>query len=133
MTSALHKIKFKKNTNPMKILSDISAVEIRCKKTLNEERMIEMMQSCAGDDYAEVIVVADGIAQLKSVGTCNATALEMYKAMQKMWQIAGHNDDEEDDNNDNDSKQLETLLGAVKQKQGVKYPHIQAGYLPVSK
>jgi hypothetical protein len=77
------------------------------------------MQSCAGDEYGQIIVIADGIVQLKMVGTHNATALELCKAMQKMWQIAGYNDDkEEDDNNDKDSKQLETLLGAVKQKPG---------------
>jgi hypothetical protein len=104
----------------MKILSDISAVEIRYKKTLDEERKIEIMQSCAGDDYAQVIVVADSVARLKSSGTHDATAaLELCKAMQKTWQIADHNDDEEEDNdNDNDSKQLERLLGTVKQKQG---------------
>jgi hypothetical protein len=64
LTSALHKIKLKKNTNPMKILSDISAVQVRFKKTLNKERKIKIMQSCAGDNYAQVIVVADRIAQI---------------------------------------------------------------------
>jgi hypothetical protein len=45
------------------------------------------------------------------------TALELCKALEKLWQIAGHNDDKEEDNNDeNDSKQLEASLGAVKQK-----------------
>jgi hypothetical protein len=35
-----------------------------------------------------------------------------------LWQIAGHNKDKEEDSDKfNDSKQLETLLGAVKQKQ----------------
>jgi hypothetical protein len=38
--------------------------------------------------------------------------------MKKTWQIAGHNNDiEEDHEDDNDSKQQETLLGALKQKQ----------------
>jgi hypothetical protein len=36
--------------------------------------------------------------------------------MKNMWQIAGHNNDNKEDN-DNDSKRLESLLGAVKQKQ----------------
>ncbi len=37
----------------MKILPDISAVEVRFKKTLDDERKIEVMQSCTGDDYAQ--------------------------------------------------------------------------------
>jgi hypothetical protein len=44
------------------MLSDISAVEVRFKKTFNEERKIEVIQGCVGDDYAQVIVIADGIA-----------------------------------------------------------------------
>jgi hypothetical protein len=118
LISALQKIKLKKNTNPMKILSDISAFEVRFKKTLDEERKIETVQGCEGDKYAQIIVVADGIAQLKSGRACDATALELCKAMKKMWRIVGHNDDnvEVDDNND-DSTGLETSLGAVKRKQ----------------
>jgi hypothetical protein len=46
----------------MKILTDISAVEIRYKKTLDEERKIEILQSCAGDNYIQVIVVVDSVA-----------------------------------------------------------------------
>jgi hypothetical protein len=61
LMSALPKIKLKKNTNPMRILSDISAIEIRFKKTLNKERKVEVMQSCTGDDYAQVIVIVDGV------------------------------------------------------------------------
>ncbi len=80
-------------------------VEIRYKKTLNEEKKIEIVQSCAGDDYAQVIVVADSVARINSSGVCDATTLELHKAMQKMWRIAGHNDDKEEDNdNNNDSK-----------------------------
>ncbi len=41
LMSALQKIKLKKNANLMKILSDISVVEVRFKKALNEERNIE--------------------------------------------------------------------------------------------
>jgi hypothetical protein len=72
--SALHKIKLKKHTNPMKILTDISAVKIRYMKTLDEERKIEIVQSCEGDNYAQVIVIE-----------------KLCKAMQKLWQITGHN------------------------------------------
>ncbi len=96
----------------IKFLSDISAVKIKYKKTLDEERKIEVVQSCTGDSYAQVIVVADGVVWLKSLG-------ELCKAMQKTWQIAGLNDDEKEDrDDDDDSKQLEASLGAVKQKQG---------------
>jgi hypothetical protein len=115
LTSALHKIKLKKYTNPMKLLSDVSVIEVRFKKTLNKERKIEVVQSCAGDNHAQV--VADGIAQIWLGGTRNASALELCEAMKKPWQIASHNNDnKEDDDEDNDCKQLETFLGAVKQK-----------------
>jgi hypothetical protein len=115
LTSALQKIQLKMNTNPIKILSDISVVEIRFKKTLDEERKIEVVQGCVGDNYAQVIVAADGIAWLKSGGAHNAAALELCKAMKK---TAGHNDDDKKDNdNDDDNMELETLLGTVKHKQ----------------
>ncbi len=116
LTSELHKIKLKKNTNPMK-QSDIAVVEERFKKTLDKERKIEVVQSCTGDNYAQVIVVADGIAQIKLGGTRDATASELCKVIKKTWQISGHNNDKEEDNdNDDGNKHLETLLGAVKQK-----------------
>jgi hypothetical protein len=67
----------------MKILSDISAVEVRFKKALNEERKIEVVQGCAGDNYTQVIVIVDGIVQLKSSGACNVTVLELRKAMKR--------------------------------------------------
>ncbi len=41
------------------------------------------MQSCAGDDYAQVIVVADSVARISDLGACDATALELCKAMKK--------------------------------------------------
>jgi hypothetical protein len=70
-----------------------------------------------GDEYAQDIVVADGIGQIKSGRTCNATAFELCKNHKKAWQIAGHsNDDKEDDDNDDDSVRLETSLGTVKHK-----------------
>jgi hypothetical protein len=107
----------------MKIMSNISAVEVRFKKTLDELRKIEVVQSwCTGNDYAQVNVVADGIAQITTGETCNATALELCRAMKKTWWIAGHNDDNEDnDTNGNDSKWLEKLLGTVKQKWSSNY------------
>jgi hypothetical protein len=118
LTSALHRIKLKKITNPMKILSNISVVEVRFMKTLDEERKIEVLQGCAGDNYAQVIVLADGIAQIKSGGTHNATALKLCKALKKTRQIAGHNNDnKEDDDNDNNSKQHSWRCCWVQQKQ----------------
>jgi hypothetical protein len=54
----------KMNTNLMKILSNIAAVEVKFKKTLNEERKIEIMQGCTGEDYAQVIVVANSSSQV---------------------------------------------------------------------
>jgi hypothetical protein len=45
--SALQKIKLKKNTNHMKILSDKSAVEVRIKKSFDKERIIKIVQTCA--------------------------------------------------------------------------------------
>jgi hypothetical protein len=116
------KIKLKKYTNSMKILSNISVVEVRFKKTLDEQRKIEVVQNCAGGNYAQVIVVADGIVQIPTGGACNATGLEQCKAIRKTWQITGrNNDDEDNNNNDNDSTLLETSPGAVKQKQSTNY------------
>jgi hypothetical protein len=46
----------------MKILTAISVVEVRFKKILNKERKVEVVQGCAGDNYAQLIVVEDGIA-----------------------------------------------------------------------
>ncbi len=82
----MQKIKLKKNANLMKILSDISEVEVSFKKPLDEERKIEVVQGCAGDNYAQVIVIADRIVQIKSSGNRNVTALELCKAMKKTWE-----------------------------------------------
>jgi hypothetical protein len=50
----------------------------------------------------------------------NMTALELCKAMRKVWRIKGHDDDnEEDDDVNNDSMGLETSLGTVKDKQSL--------------
>jgi hypothetical protein len=55
-TTPLKKIKLKKDINPMKILSQISAVEVNFKQPLSKEKKVEVVQGCAGDDYAQIIV-----------------------------------------------------------------------------
>ncbi len=62
LSTALQKIKLKKDVNPIKILSQISAVEVKLKQSLSKERKIELVQGCAGDDYAQIIVVLDGLS-----------------------------------------------------------------------
>ena len=96
---ALQKIKFKKDINPMKILAQISAVEVKSKQSLNKEKKAEVVQGCVGDDYAQIIVVTDKVAwiELKQ----NGTALELCKAMKQAWCIKGHNNDDEEDNDVN--------------------------------
>ena len=84
LLSALQKIKLKKNANPMKTLSDISAVAVNFKKPIHNGRKIEVVQGWAGEDYAQVIVIADGMAQIQSNRTHNAMALELCKAMRKV-------------------------------------------------
>jgi hypothetical protein len=80
------------------------------------------MQNCTGDDYAQVIVVADGFVQIMTGGAHNATALELCEATRKTWWIAGHsNNDKDNDGSDDDSKRLETLLVAVKQTWSLNY------------
>jgi hypothetical protein len=72
LTAALQKIKLKKDFNPMKILSQISAVEVKFKQSLSKEKKVEVFQGCAGDDYAQITVVTDGLSWIES--KCNATA-----------------------------------------------------------
>jgi hypothetical protein len=62
LTMALQKLKLKKDVNPMKILSETSAVEVRFKQALSKERKIEVVQGCAGDDYVQITVVLDGLS-----------------------------------------------------------------------
>jgi hypothetical protein len=50
LTTALQKINLKKDANPMKVLSQISAVEVKFKQSLSEEEKMEAVQGCAGDD-----------------------------------------------------------------------------------
>jgi hypothetical protein len=118
LTVALQKIKLKKDVNSMKILSEISAVIVRFKQSLSKEKKVGVVQGCAGDDYAQIIVVADGLSLIEL--QWNATALELCKAMRKAWHIKGHNDDNKEDNDiHNDSVGLEISLGAVKDKQSL--------------
>ena len=62
LTMVLQKSKLKKDVNPIKILSQISAVEVKLKQSLSKERKIELVQGCAGDDYAQIIVVTDKVS-----------------------------------------------------------------------
>jgi hypothetical protein len=81
---------------------------VRFKQALSKERDVQ--------DYAQIIVVADGLAQTQS--QWNATALELCKAMRKLWWIKGHNDeDKEEDDVKDDIVGLKTSLGTVKDKQ----------------
>jgi hypothetical protein len=102
----------------MKILSQISAVEVKFKQSLCKEKKVEVVQGCVGDNYAQIIVVTDGLSRIESKQ--NATALELYKARRKAWRIKGHdNDNKEDDDIDNDGMGLETSLGTVTDKQSL--------------
>ncbi len=55
-TMALQKIKLKKDINPMKILAQILAVEVKFKQSLTNDKKVEVVQRCTGDDYAQIIV-----------------------------------------------------------------------------
>ncbi len=65
LTKALQKIKLKKDVNPMKIMSEISAVEVRFKQSLSKEKMVEVVQGCARDDYTQIIVITHGLFQIE--------------------------------------------------------------------
>jgi hypothetical protein len=62
LTMALQKIKLKKDVNPMKIMSEISAVEVRFNQSLSKEKKVKVVQGCTGEDYAQIIVVTDGLS-----------------------------------------------------------------------
>ncbi len=100
-------------------MSEITAVEVRFEQSLSEEKKVEVVQGCAGDEYSQKIVVMDGISQIES--KCNATALELCKAMRKALHIKGHNNYGKKGNDvDNSSMGLETSLGkTVKDKQSL--------------
>ncbi len=89
LTMALQKIKLKKDVNPMKIFSEVSGVGVRFKQSLSKEKKVEVVQGCAGEDCAQIIVVTDGLSQIEL--QWNATALELCKAMRKVRFIKGHN------------------------------------------
>jgi hypothetical protein len=113
---ALQKIKLKKDVNPMKIMSQISAVEVKFKQFLSKEKKVEVVQGSAGDNYAHIILVTDGLSQIES--KWNAAALKLCKAMRKAWRIKGHDNDQEEDNDaNNDILGWETSLGTVKDRQ----------------
>jgi hypothetical protein len=118
LTMALQKIKLKKDINPMKIMSEISAVEVRFKQSLSKEKKVKVVKGCTGDNYAHIIFVTDGLSRIEL--RRSEPALELCKAMRKAWPIPGHDDDDEEDNDvDNDNTGLETSLGTVKDKQSL--------------
>jgi hypothetical protein len=49
----------------MKILSQISAVEVKFKQSLSKEKKVEVVQGCVGDNYAQIIVVTGGLSQIE--------------------------------------------------------------------
>jgi hypothetical protein len=61
LTMALQKIKLKKDINPMKVLAQISAVEVKFKQSLTKEKKVEVVQGCTGDD-TQIIVVTDKVS-----------------------------------------------------------------------
>jgi hypothetical protein len=79
LTMVLQKSKLKKDVNLMKLMSEISAVEVRFKQSLSKEKKVEVAQTCSRNKYSQIIVIMDGISQIES--KCNATALELCKAM----------------------------------------------------
>jgi hypothetical protein len=66
LTIALQKTKLKKDVNPMILLSEISAVKVRFKQSLSKEKKFEVVQGCAGDNYAQIIVITDGLSWIES-------------------------------------------------------------------
>jgi hypothetical protein len=75
LTMILQTIMLKKDANPMKILSEISAVEVRFKQSLSKKKKVELIQGCVGNDYAQIIVVTDGLSRIES--QWYVTALEL--------------------------------------------------------
>jgi hypothetical protein len=112
---ALQSIKLRRDVDLMKIMSQLSAVEVKFKQTPSKEKKVEVVQGCTGDNY---IVVTDKVSRIESER--NATALELCEAMKQAWRIKGHNEDDEEVNDvNNDSVGLETSLGTVKDKQSL--------------
>jgi hypothetical protein len=59
---ALQKFKLKKDVNPVKIMSEISVVEVSFKQSLSKVKKVEVVQGCTRDDYAQIILVSDGLS-----------------------------------------------------------------------
>jgi hypothetical protein len=43
-------------------MSEISTVEVRFKQSLSKEEKVEVVQGCTGDNYAQILVVTDGLS-----------------------------------------------------------------------
>ena len=52
LTLALQKIRLRRDVHPMKIMSQLSAIEIKFKQTLSKEKKVEVEQGRTGDDNA---------------------------------------------------------------------------------
>ncbi len=46
----------------MKVMSQLSAVEVKFKQTLSKKKKVEVVKGCARDDYAQIIVVTDKVS-----------------------------------------------------------------------
>jgi hypothetical protein len=68
LNNGFKKIKLKKDVNSMKIISEISAVEVSFKQSLSKGKKVEVVQGCAGDNYAQIIVIADNSLKLSCDG-----------------------------------------------------------------
>jgi hypothetical protein len=119
LTLALQKIRLRRDVHPMKIMSQLSAIEIKFKQTLSKEKKVEVVQGCTGNNYAHIIVVTDKVSKIELKQ--NVIALELCKAMKQVWRISkGHDKDNEEVNDINDSRvRLETSLGTVKDRQSL--------------
>ncbi len=61
-------IKLRRDVDPMKIMPQLSAVEVKFKQTLSKEKKVEVVKGCAGDNYAQIIVVTDKVSKIESNG-----------------------------------------------------------------
>ncbi len=66
LNNGFTKIKLKKDVNPMKILAQISAVEVKFRQSFSKEKKVEVVQGYTGDNYAQIIVVTDKVARIES-------------------------------------------------------------------
>jgi hypothetical protein len=72
-----------KDVNPMKILSEISVVEVRFKQSLSKEKKVEVVQGCMGDNYAQIIVVTDGLSRIESQRNATAHSTRVVQSNEK--------------------------------------------------